>query len=428
MEKMGFWSVLAIVLGAQIGSGMLMLPATLAPFGLYTICGWGIACIGAIALACVFSRLCFIIPKTGGPHAYVKAAFGDTASFFTGWTYWLVSWISTSIVVISCAAYLSPFLGNGNEDVYLYCELAILAIITYINCVSVSFSGQLEFVLTLLKFAPLLIMPFLTIPFFNGANFEVSTEVANMPTTSVINHVSLLAFWGFIGVECGTAPAGAVKNPGRNIPLAIMFGTVCTALLYLANCIGIMGTIPGNILADSKAPYVDFAKMAFSSNAECIMGIAGFIICLGTLNAWTLTSGQIALGLAQDKLLPKMFSVTNKAKSPYINILISSIGIAVILLLTRQKSIAKQVMQIIDFSVVSFLFVYLISSLSYLKIIYKKKNYFQIALGTFATCFCVWIISNSELDSIIIASGFSLSGIVILPFLKSKNIADGKAI
>lgn len=421
--KIGFWSVFAIVLGAQVGSGMLMLPATLAPFGLLSIWGWIIACCGAISLASVFSKLCTIMPKTGGPHAYVQMAFGKTASFFTGWTYWLVSWISTAIVVISCVAYLSPFIEKYGENAFLYGELILLTIITYINCVSISLSGKIELVLTMLKFAPLLIIPMLTVPYFNFDNFSVSKALEHLSTSQIVSESSLLAFWGFIGVECATAPAGMVKNPGRNIPLAIMLGTICAALLYLFNCLGIMGAIHGDILSNANAPYVEFAKIAFPGCSDYIMGIIGFIICLGTLNAWTLTSGQIALGLAQDKLLPFVFSKVNKSHAPYFNIIISSIGISIILFLTKQTSIAKQVLQIIDFSVISFLFVYLISSISFLKTIYKTRNMSQILLGIFSTGFCIWVISNSGLTSICIASAFTLSGVVIYPFVMRRDVS-----
>lgn len=421
MDKIGFWGVFAIVLGAQVGSGVLILPAALAPFGLYSTIGWVIACLGAISLAFVFSRLCVMIPKTGGPHAYVKAVFGNVPSFFTGWTYWLVSWVSTSVVVISCAAYLSPFIDHCGHGCYLYVELLILVIITYVNCISVSLAGKLEFVLTLLKFAPLVIIPLLTLPFFNGQNFAVSHTLQNAPTATIINQVSLLAFWGFIGVECATAPAGAVKKPGKTIPLAIIIGTITAALLYFGNCLGIMGTIPSEILANTKAPYVAFAKIAFSSQkSEYIMSIIGFIICLGTLNAWTLTSGQIALGLAQDKLLPKVFAKSNKAKSPYFSICISSVGIAIILLLTRQPSIAKQVIQIIDFSVVSFLAIYLVSSISLLKISYKQKDSFHMVISSFSAIFCLWIIFNSDAISILVSSLFTISGIFVYPTIKQQ--------
>lgn len=417
MKKIGFWATLAIVLGAQVGSGILMLPTTLAPFGIYTIYGWGIACIGAIALAYIFAKLCFLMPETGGPHMYIKRAFGNVPSFFTGWTYWLISWISTSIVVISCVAYLSPFLGECSENTYLFYEILLLAVITYINCVSVNLSGKLEMVLTALKFAPLIIIPCMAAQYFNSDNFRVADTISHMSDINIINQVSLLAFWGFIGVECATTPAGAIENPTRTIPLAIMFGTICAAILYLINCIGIMGAIPGEMLAESKAPYVMFAKMAFSGHADCIMGAIGFVICLGTLNAWTLTSGQIALGLAQGKMLPRACALTNKSGSPYFNIFISSIGIAIILSLTKQKSIAQQVTQIVDFSVISFLFVYLISSLAYLKFMCISKKINQIFIGLFAACFCVWIILNSSLLSILIAMCFTVSGIFVMPFI-----------
>ncbi len=79
-KKLGFWSVFAIVTGSQIGSGVFMLPASLAPYGKFSILGWLISGIGAICLAMVFSGLCNRFPKTGGPHVYVKEMFGNTTA------------------------------------------------------------------------------------------------------------------------------------------------------------------------------------------------------------------------------------------------------------------------------------------------------------------------------------------------------------
>lgn len=424
MKKIGFWEVLALVLGAQVGSGILILPTELAPFGLYTVIGCSIACLGAMSLAFVFSDLCNRFPKTGGPAVYVNEAFGRTASFFTGWTYWLVSWISTSIVVIACAGYLSPFIGKFGNDAYIIAELIILVAVTVINCISVELSGKLELALTVLKFIPLIIIPLFAIPKFNVLNFSLAPEFHSVCPVSIISSCTLIAFWGFIGVECATAPAGAVKNPKKNIPLAIVCGTICAAILYAANCIGIMGAIPNEILARSNAPFIDFAASTYLGHtAKVIISVIGFIICLGTLNAWTLASGQIALGMATDSLLPNCFKITNKRKSPIFNIIVSSIGIAIILFLTRQNNIAKQLKDIIDFSVISFLFIYLTSSVSYMKLFGKRNNKIKNTLGVFACCFCTYVVACSSCYAIIIASMFTLSGLLLYPWLKKqKNV------
>ena len=105
-RKMGFWSVFALVTGSQIGTGVFMLPSSLAPYGISSLYGWVLSSLGAIALALVFAALCAQFPKTGGPHVYVKNAFGKPPAFFTGWTYWIISWVSTTAVIVSSVGYL----------------------------------------------------------------------------------------------------------------------------------------------------------------------------------------------------------------------------------------------------------------------------------------------------------------------------------
>ena len=74
----------ALVIGNSIGSGIFLLPAALAPFGLNSLWAWGFTASGAILLAIVFSRLSRALPQAGGPYAYVQEAFGPLPAFF--WT------------------------------------------------------------------------------------------------------------------------------------------------------------------------------------------------------------------------------------------------------------------------------------------------------------------------------------------------------
>ena len=104
-HKIGFWSVLSIVIGSQIGAGIFMNPAILAPYGYVGLAGWAITGGAALCLAIMFSLLCSRFPKTGGPHVYVQSAFGSHVAFFVGWAYWLVSWVSTTVVIVASIAY-----------------------------------------------------------------------------------------------------------------------------------------------------------------------------------------------------------------------------------------------------------------------------------------------------------------------------------
>lgn len=210
-----------------------------------------------------------------------------------------------------------------------------------------------------------------------------------------------------------TAPAGSVDNPAKTIPKAVVLGTICVAVIYFINNFAIMGLINGNNLASSRAPYVDAIKIMFSGNWHLIISIIAFIFCVGSLNAWVLSSGQVAFGLAEDKLMPQFFAKRNKHGSPFWGITISSVGTVVLLILTSRNNFAQQIKSIIDFSVISFLFVYLTCSLVFLKVIIKEKNYCKFLIGSIATIFCCWVILETPINTLLTASLFTASGIPV---------------
>ena len=414
LKKIGFWSVFAIVLSSQIGSGVLILPVTLAPFGLYSILGWIISGLGAISLALVFGGLCSRFPRTGGPHAYVQETFGKTAAFFTGWTYWTISWFSTTVVVIASIGYLSPFIGERSPTTYLELEVLLLLGITWVNLKGIRLAGRAGFVLTLLKTLPLFILPVAAFWYFDAHHFVVQQEVNNLPVPTILAQVTLLTLWGFIGLESATTSAGSVINPERTIPKAIILGTTCAAVLYLINSLGIMGLMPADMLSHSKAPYIDATNTMFGGEWHLVIAVIASLICIGTLNAWMLASGQIALGLAEDNLLPRYFAKTNKKGAPIIGLAVSAIGILPFLYLMAQHSIAKQIATLVDYSVTAFLFVYLICTLAYIKILIKEKaRWYHWIYTLIGGAFSLWILSETSVTIIGTAVLFIFSGVPV---------------
>ncbi len=418
-NKIGFWAVFALVTGSQIGSSVFMLPANLAGYGVFSLVGLAISGIGAITLCLVFASLCAKFPETGGPHTYIKHTFGLTAAFFTGWTYWVISWVSTTAVIVTAIGSLSVFIGPRSPFVYLALEIILLLLITLLNLRGVKAAGKAELFLTLLKFIPLLIMPLIALCFFDSNNFIIDQSVSSMSNTSILAKVTLLTLWGFIGLESATTPAGSVENPSKTIPKAIISGTLCVALLYFVNSIGIMGLISGQDLMHSKAPYVDAAQIIFGGQWYLAIACIAAIICVGTLNAWILASGQIALGLAEDGLMPQIFAQKNKHNAPFWGIIASCAGIIPLLFLTANESLVQQMNAIIDFSVMTFLFVYLMCCLAFLKLLIQKKlqcSIIEWIFGLVASGFCVWIMYETPIKTLAIASLFVLSGLPLYLF------------
>ncbi|WP_341748757.1 APC family permease [Candidatus Tisiphia endosymbiont of Sialis lutaria] len=423
-QKLGFWSVFALVIGSQIGTSVLILPASLAPYGIFSLVGGVVSSCGAIILALLFAILCCRFPQTGGPHVYLKKAFGNDVAFFTGWTYWVISWVSTAVVVISAITYLIPLIGVNNSFVILILQILLLFAIMLLNLKGVEVAGRAEFILAILKFIPLIVVPIAALYQFDSNNFVMDKQITNLTFSQILGKVTLLTFWGFIGLESATAQAGSVMNPSKTIPRAVVIGTLCVAILYLINSVGIIGLIPPEDLIHSKAPYVDATQIIFGGQWHLLISLIASIICIGTLNAWVLISGQIALGLAQDGLMPSFFAKQNKNGTPIWSLIISCIGILLLLISTTNEDLSEQITEIIDFSVISFLFVYLACSVAFLKLLLtksEKSSTYQwlIALGSIA--FCLWIIYETPLNVTIKAISFVLSGIPVYLWYKKQS-------
>lgn len=405
-KKIGFWAVFSIVTGSQIGSSVFLAPTTLAPYGLYSIVGLLIAGLGAITLSFVFAQFCSHFPKTGGPHVYVNHSLGSFWGFFTGWTYWVISWVSTTAVLITIAGYLAPLLHLNDSLSYLILELIILLTLTTLNLKGLSLVGYAEIILTFLKFVPLLLISIVALGDFNLENITLQSEIKSLPISKILGDVTLLTLWGFVGMETATTPAEAVLNPSKTIPKAIIWGTMSVIAIYLISSISIIGLIPTDVLMKSNAPYADAAEILFGGSWQVVICIIATIICLGTLNSWILTSGQILLGLANDGFVPKKLGACNKYGSPYVGILLSSSGIAPLLILVMDDNIANQIREVIDVSVTAFLFVYLICSISFLVFLSRQKKYSitSWAIGLISAVFCLWVLYETRI--IIIASAF----------------------
>lgn len=423
-NKVGFWTVFTIVVSAQIGSAVLFQPAYLAKYGLLSFGGLAIAAIGAVTLALMFSKLCAWFPHTGGPHIFAKEAFGKTASFFTGWTYWIVSWVSTTTVVLAAVGYISPIIGMTSPIAKIILSIFLIILITLLNFKGLKFAGKTEIFLWILKAIPLLIIPIAGLYFFNIKNFAISPSVEGLSAPQILSDTTLLILWGFVGLETATAAAGSVENACKTVPRAVISGTIFVAILYFLNTAGILGVIPGAKLAISNAPYTDAAQVIFGGNWYLAISIVSFIVLFSTLNAWVLTSGHIALGLAQDNLMPKIFSKTNKYDAPYWGLIVSCIGTSLLLLLNSSQSLAGQIEALVKVSTTAFLFVYAICCAAFFKILIRsrkntKEIIFPLIYGLIALIFCAWLIAKAPTNELLIACLFTLSGLPV--YLKFRN-------
>ena len=126
--KIGIYIATALVVGDMIGSGIFLLPSSLAAFGGISILRWIFSGLGAIVVALVFSRLSKLLPKTGGSYVYAKEGYGDFSGFIIGWGYWISILATNAAISVTFAGYLTIFIPWLSDNNFGMAMVAISAI------------------------------------------------------------------------------------------------------------------------------------------------------------------------------------------------------------------------------------------------------------------------------------------------------------
>lgn len=364
-KKLGVWMLTALVVGNMIGSGVFLLPASLASFGSITVFSWCATAVGAMLLALVFAKLSTLFPKTGGPYIYCKEGFGNFVGFQVAYNYWIYMWVGNAAIAVAFTGYLSTFfpeLAYNNVHAFFITAGAVW-FFTIVNIIGVHLAGKFQLVLTVLKFVPLILIAVIGIFFVDTANLAYF-NVSGKSNFSALSGGAMLTLWAFLGMESASIPADDVKDPKKTIPRATILGTAITAVVYILSTVAIMGVIPMPQLKDSTAPFADLAGKIFGPWGMYVMGAAAVISCAGALNGWILLQGQIPLAAAKDKLFPKPFAKVSKSRSPVFGIVISSVLITLILLLNFNKGLVDQFTFIISLATLAAIIAYLYTSVA----------------------------------------------------------------
>src|SRR5262245_37954684 len=204
-----FWMAVALVMGNMIGSGIFLLPASLARFGGVSLIGWLVSTGGALMLALVFARLARIDPAAGGPYAYTRRAFGDLAAFLVAWGYWISMWTSLGALAVALVGYLAALVPWINGTPATAAGAALIAVwsLVAVNVVGARAAGWVQVVTTVLKLLPLALVAVLGLTHFDASRVEIADASLRTLATDVPAVVAL-TLWAFLGLESATIPAG----------------------------------------------------------------------------------------------------------------------------------------------------------------------------------------------------------------------------
>ena len=338
----GFWRGWSIAVGCAIGSGIFMMPTMLAPYGLLGFGGWLVAGTGSILVALTMARLVKRIPKTGGPYVYVNEGLGDFSGFIIAWTYWVACVSAIAGISIAFVGYLGFFLPQiASSQIYaLLASLMLIWIIVFLNIRSLENSSKFQLISTLLKLVPLMLIVLLGASNFDTSNLP-ELNPTNLHPISLIATVTTLVMWSFIGIETATVPADNVINPQETIPKVLIASVITILILYILVSVAIAALVPASELLNSSAPFALAASKILGVTGGAIISIGALISTLGSLNANTLTAGNLSLAAARDGLLPSKFVILTKNGTPIFSYLLTGVFVSILLMLNYTKGMVN---------------------------------------------------------------------------------------
>jgi len=416
-RPLGLWMATALVVGSMIGSGVFLLPASMAQYGGVSLLGWGITLAGALALAWTFSRLSRRWPQTGGPYVFARNAFGDVPGFLVAWSYWVSIWCGNAAIAVTFAGSVGALFPAATATPLRAAALALggLWLCAGVNLLGVREAGRMQLLLTILKFVPLLLFAGIAVWFIDPGHF-VPFNPSGESLPGAINATVALALFALCGVEVATVPAGAIDQPERTIPRATMIGTLLAGLVTVIAVSAVMGILPAATLKNSSAPMVDAARALWGPWAGTGIAAVAAISCLGALNGWVLLSAQIPFAAARDGLMPKPFTVLDKGGTPAFGLVVSSALASLLIAANFSRSLVQLFTFSILLSTAAILLPYLVDSAAWVLRGDRKGR----GVALFALAYSVYALVGTGAEALLWGAVLLLAGLPVYLWMRRK--------
>jgi APA family basic amino acid/polyamine antiporter len=334
-RKLGLAMCVALVVGNMVGSGVFLLPSSLAPLGWNSVYGWLATIAGTLCLTVILSRLARDIGGGSGPFTYPAAAFGPGAGFVIAWSYWITTWVTNAALALAVVANLSvvwPWVAGSSVAPAI--AVGLIWLLVVVNSLGVRVAGDTQLVTTLLKLIPLFAAIAVAVWAISSGRASLPAHDAVPIGLGAISAAATITLFPMLGFESAMAAGERVEDPGRTIPRATLLGTAIIGIIYLLSCSAVTMLLPAANVAGSNAPFAFFFSTLISPEIGALVALFAAIAALGALNGFTLLQGELLLGPARNGLFPAWFAAENRFESPYRMHLLSS-GLASLLVLVN---------------------------------------------------------------------------------------------
>ncbi|XOC77443.1 putrescine-ornithine antiporter [Haemophilus influenzae] len=426
-NKIGVVQLTILTMVNMMGSGIIMLPTKLAEIGTISIVSWLVTAVGSTALAYAFAQCGMFSKKSGGMGGYAEYSFGKAGNFMANYTYGVSLVIANTAIAISAVGYGSELLGATLSPLSIALwTIFTLWLATVLNFGGARITGNISSFTIWGVIIPVVGISIIGWKWFDGSMYVNSWNPHNVPTFEAIGVSISMTLWAFLGLESACANADAVENPEKNVPIAVLGGTLGAAVIYIVSTNVIAGIVPNLELANSTAPFgLAFAHMFDEIVGKVIM-VLMVMSCFGSLLGWQFTIAQVFKSSAEEGYFPAFFKKVTSKDAPVVGMITITALQTLLSLMTISPSLNKQFNVLVDLAVVTNVIPYLLS-MAALAVLLKEENVapqkykttvFVAFIGSLYSIYALYAAGEQAMlyGSIVTFIGWTLYGFVSYKF------------
>ncbi len=361
-RQLGLWSAIAVLIGSTIGSGIFRSPAGIAaklPGPLPLMSVWVAGGLVAICGALTLAEIAGVYPATGGLYVYIREGWGRLPAFLFGWSEFVViRAASLGAVSTTFAEYALRVSGYDPaiapySDYAHYLAAAAIALTSIFNILGVRWGSLVQNLTTLAKYGGLAFIILLAFSIAlpkTGGHFTPAAPAGSF-AVGAFGLALVSALWAFDGWADLSFVGGEVKDPQKNLPKALIIGTLAVVAIYLLANLAYLSVFTVDQISHSRLVAADVAKVLVGDWGVSFVAITVMLSTFGTLNGTLLTAPRIFFAMADDGLFFRaMAKVHPKYETPYVAIITCAIlGITFVLLRSFEQLADAFVTAIVPF-------------------------------------------------------------------------------
>lgn len=338
VRQLGLFDSAALVVGVIIGSGIFLVPGSiarqlpsLAAVLAVWIVGGFLSILGGLALA----ELGASLPQAGGLYVYIERAYGRFAGFVYGWMgIAIVNSGSVATMAVGAGTYVASVAHLSLVQQKIF-QVVVLLFFTTINCFGVTLGKWVQNLLTSIKLGGLLVMTVFLFVHGNWANLSTNFWPAPGKVSFSAFGIALIAvLWAYDGWHTLSFVAGEVRNPTRNIPGSLILGTVACVIVYVLANIAYYSVLNPTAIRTSERVAAVAISTAWGNNAVLVLTILISISILGAINGSTFATPRATMAMANDGLFFRIFGrISPRFHTPVIALIAHGIWAAALTLM-----------------------------------------------------------------------------------------------